>query len=50
MESEHDAIAQAIFDGRPTKAQRLMSEHIGHIRDSCQRRWPERVLELVEWR
>jgi GntR family transcriptional regulator, transcriptional repressor for pyruvate dehydrogenase complex len=50
IESEHDAIAQAIFDGRPTKARRLMSEHIGHIRESCQRRWPARVLELVEWR
>ena len=50
VESEHDAIAQAIYDGRPSKAQRLMSEHIGHIRESCHRRWPERVLELVEWR
>jgi GntR family transcriptional repressor for pyruvate dehydrogenase complex len=50
VESEHDAIAQAIFDGRPSKSHRLMNEHIGHIRDSCQRRWPERLLELVEWR
>ena len=50
VEEEHAAIAQAISDGRPARSRRLMSEHIGHIRESCQRHWPERALELVDWR
>lgn len=50
IELDHAAIARAICDGRASKSQRLMVEHIEHIRESCQRRCPERMQELVEWR
>jgi GntR family transcriptional repressor for pyruvate dehydrogenase complex len=50
IELDHVGIAQAISDGRAAKAQKLMSEHIQHVRDSCARRCPERMQELVEWR
>ncbi len=49
VEREHAEIAEAILNGRPAKAQRLMAQHIAGVRDSCATRWPERMLDPVVW-
>jgi GntR family transcriptional regulator, transcriptional repressor for pyruvate dehydrogenase complex len=49
VEREHAEIAEAILNGRATKAQRLMEKHIGGVRDNCAERWPDRMLDPVVW-
>lgn len=49
VEREHAEIAEAILNGRATKAQRLMERHIAGVRDSCAVRWPDRMLDPVVW-
>lgn len=49
VEREHAEIAEAILNGRPAKAQRLMERHIAGVRDSCAVRWPDRMLDPVVW-
>jgi GntR family transcriptional repressor for pyruvate dehydrogenase complex len=49
VEREHAEIAEAILNGRPAKAQRLMDHHIAGVRDSCAVRWPARMLDPVVW-
>lgn len=49
VEHEHAEIAEAILNGRATKAQRLMERHIGGVRDRCAVRWPDRMLDPVVW-
>lgn len=50
IEQDHRDIAQAVMQGRASKARRLMAEHIAHIRDTYRSRWPDRMQDLVEWR
>ena len=50
IERDHRDIAQAVAQGRPSKARRLAAEHIAHIRDTYRSNWPERMEDLVEWR
>jgi DNA-binding FadR family transcriptional regulator len=49
VEREHAEIAEAILNGLPAKAQRLMDLHIAGVRDSCATRWPARMLDPVVW-
>ena len=50
LESAHDVIAQAIIDGRASKATRLMREHIEGITQQFRDRWPDRLAEPIHWR
>lgn len=49
VEREHAEIADAILNGRPAKAQRLMEQHIAGVRQSCAVRWADRMLDPVAW-
>lgn len=49
VEDDHVGIARAIADGRASKAHRLMTDHVSHVHESCRRRFPERLHDLVEW-
>ena len=50
IEHDHREIAAAIAAGRSSKARNLMAEHIGHVTSIYQERWPQRMLDIVEWR
>lgn len=50
LESDHDAIAQAIIDGRHAKAASLMREHIEGITEQFRAKWPDRLEESIHWR
>jgi GntR family transcriptional repressor for pyruvate dehydrogenase complex len=50
ISDDHAAIGQAIIDGRASRAQRLMSEHIEHLIDYYREHFPDKVEEYVQWR
>jgi GntR family transcriptional repressor for pyruvate dehydrogenase complex len=50
IEHDHREIAEAISAGRGSRARKLMAEHATHVRDTYRSLWPERMLDLVEWR
>lgn len=50
ISEDHEAIAQAMIDGRATRAERLMAEHIEHLVTYYQERFPDQVDEYVQWR
>ena len=50
ISDDHVAIAQAMVDGRATRAQRLMSEHIEHLISYYREHFPDKVEEYVQWR
>lgn len=50
ISDDHVAIAQAIIDGRATRAQRLMTEHIEHLVGYYRKHFPDKVEEYVQWR
>ena len=47
---DHAEIGRAIIEGRPALAQRLMSEHIGHLIAFYRKHFPERMDDYVQWR
>jgi DNA-binding FadR family transcriptional regulator len=50
IEHDHSDIARAVCSGRGSKARKLASEHIAHIRDAYRAGFPDRMDDLVEWR
>ena len=50
ISDDHVLIAQAMIDGRATRAQRLMTEHIEHLVTYYRDRFPDKVEEYVQWR
>ncbi len=50
ISDDHVAIAQAMIDGRATRAQRLMTEHIEHLVGYYRKHFPDKVDEYVQWR
>lgn len=50
ISDDHVAIAQAMIDGRATKAQNLMAEHIEHLVSYYREHFPDKVEEYVQWR
>lgn len=50
LSHSHEDIAVAIVEGRPTKARKLMAEHIYEVRDTYLSRSPDQGLTPVEWR
>jgi GntR family transcriptional regulator, transcriptional repressor for pyruvate dehydrogenase complex len=50
ISDDHVLIAQAMIDGRATRAQRLMTEHIEHLVDYYRKHFPDKVDEYVQWR
>ena len=50
ISDDHVAIGQAIIDGRGSRAERLMAEHIGHLVSYYRERFPEKMDEYVQWR
>lgn len=47
---EHHEIAEAIINGRATKAYKLMREHIEEVTEHYRRQWPERMCDPIHWR
>lgn len=50
ISDDHVAIGQAMIEGRATRAQRLMAEHIEHLITYYREHFPDRVDEFVQWR
>ena len=50
ISDDHVAIARAVIDGRATRAQRLMTEHIEHLVSYYREHFPDKVDEYVQWR
>lgn len=50
ISDDHVEIARAVIDGRGTRAQRLMSEHIEHLVTYYRSQFPDKVDEYVQWR
>lgn len=50
ISDDHVAIAHAVIDGRATRAQRLMTEHIEHLVSYYRLHFPDKVDEYVQWR
>lgn len=50
ISDDHVAIARAMIEGRATRAQRLMGEHILHLVTYYRERFPDKVDEYVQWR
>jgi GntR family transcriptional repressor for pyruvate dehydrogenase complex len=50
ISDDHVAIARAMIDGRATRAQRLMAEHIEHLVSYYRKHFPDKVEEYVQWR
>jgi DNA-binding FadR family transcriptional regulator len=50
ISDDHLVIAQAMVDGRATRAQKLMAEHIDHLVSYYREHYPDRVDEFVQWR
>jgi GntR family transcriptional repressor for pyruvate dehydrogenase complex len=50
ISDDHIAIGQAMIDGRATRAERLMTEHIEHLVTYYRERFPDKVDEYVQWR
>lgn len=46
---EHEAITRAIEKHEPTKAGRLMREHLQKYQDFCEARYPARMDDIVDW-
>lgn len=50
MAHSHNEIANAIIDGYPTKARKLMEQHIRDVVEWTRVQHPEIIKELIEWR
>lgn len=50
ISDDHVAIGRAMIDGRATRAQRLMAEHIEHLVEHYRKNFPDKVEEYVQWR
>lgn len=50
ISDDHVAIATAMIDGRATRAERLMTEHIEHLVEYYRKQFPDKVDEYVQWR
>jgi DNA-binding FadR family transcriptional regulator len=47
---EHATLAQAIYDGRPDVAGRVMAEHLRAQHDHYRANAPERLRDVIQWR
>jgi GntR family transcriptional repressor for pyruvate dehydrogenase complex len=47
---DHEEIGRAMIDGRATRAQRLMADHIGHLVAFYRRQFPDHMDDYVQWR
>ena len=47
---DHVEIGRAMIDGRASRAQRLMAEHIGHLVDFYRKQFPDHMDDYVQWR
>jgi DNA-binding FadR family transcriptional regulator len=50
ISDDHVLVAQAMIEGRATRAQRLMTEHIEHLVNYYRDHFPDKVEEYVQWR
>lgn len=50
MAHSHAEIARSIVDGRPSKARKLMAEHLEEVIAWARHSQPEIMNELIEWR
>lgn len=50
VHEQHDAIAHAILAGNGHLAESLMRDHLRHYQDYCERRYPARMDDVVDWR
>lgn len=49
VHQQHRDIAKAIERGNGRKAEQLMREHMDHYREYCERRYPARLDDVVDW-
>lgn len=47
---QHEAIARAIEKHDPRRAERLMREHMAEYVDYCEKRYPARMDDIVDWK
>jgi DNA-binding GntR family transcriptional regulator len=47
---EHEAITRAIERHDPKRAERLMREHMLEYMEYCEKRYPARMDDLVDWK
>lgn len=47
---EHEAITRAIEKRDPRRAERLMREHMAEYVEYCEKRYPARMDDLVDWK
>lgn len=49
VQKEHEEIAKAIEKGDGPRAWELMRDHMQHYQDYCEKRYPARMDDIVDW-